>query len=141
VIAPCGHLSGQSPQKLARILVISVLDDVFDLHKIYTATFQKKTQTVTNGVLGAVSWVDELVIPCIFWRGSVSTQRMSDKFKAIVDATMVCKPADITSTTMPKASRIMVENGSELIGYFSALYCDDVAGQGEVVTIPMKEYT
>jgi len=118
-----------------------IVNCIMSRHKTYMANIQPKTQTYTNGVAGPITYPTSKTVECLFWRGGISSRLISDKFKPDVSATMICRPEDLQITDIPKAARIEILDGVTVIGYFSAFYADDIAGQNQAVMIPLKEFT
>ncbi|MCP3683117.1 MAG: hypothetical protein GY861_10540 [bacterium] len=118
------------------------LDSIFNRSLTQTATVQDRTQVFVNGVLGPVTWVDGSNVKCMVWRGSIADTLVSEKFRADVAAVAVMRPEDISVSSIPDDSRLKIEDSdSNLIGYFSVVYADNIAEQSEVIMLPLKEFT
>lgn len=111
------------------------LDD-FDTEEKYTATFSSKSQTYTNGILGAEVWTPIVggTASCIFWNDSMARSVVSEKYRETVDAVAVFNYADI-DFTIPSESRVTINSK-----IFSVIIIDNIAEQNEVIQVLLKKY-
>ena len=106
------------------------LDSVFKNNKTVDVQIQPRTQTITNGVLGPVTYTTTKTVKGIFWRGSMAESIVGERFKTEIDGVVIIKPGvSIADTDRVKVGTLQ----------YSVIYADDVAGQGKVIVIPVKK--
>ena len=106
------------------------LDSIFKNNKAVDVEIQPRTQSITNGVLGAVTYTTTSTVKGIFWRGSMAQAVVNEKYKTEIDGVVIVKPGvSIADTDRVKIGTIQ----------YSVIYADDVAGQGKVLVIPVKK--
>lgn len=114
---------------------MSYLDSVFNHFKTYDIVIKSKTKTILNGEVTAVTETTDDTVKGLFFRGGMSKNFISDKYKADVSAVVIVKPSDVAESDITKDGIITVTG----IGDFIIVYADNVAGQDDVLAIPVKE--
>ena len=106
------------------------LDSIFKNNKAVDVEIQPRTQTITNGVLGPITYNTTKTVKGIFWRGSMAESIVGERFKTEIDGVVIVKPGIvIADTDRVKIGAIQ----------YSVIYADDIAGQGKVLMIPVKK--
>ena len=107
-----------------------MLNGIFSRNKTVDVEIQPRTQSITNGVLGAVTYTTNKTVKGIFWRGSTAQAVVNEKYKTEVDGVVIVKPGvSIADTDRVKIGTVQ----------YSVIYADDIAGQGKVLMIPVKK--
>ena len=107
-----------------------MLNGIFSRNKTVDVEIQPRTQSITNGVLGAVTYTTTSTVKGIFWRGSMAQAVVNEKYKTEVDGVVIVKPGvSIADTDRVKIGTVQ----------YSVIYADDIAGQGKVLMIPVKK--
>ena len=107
-----------------------MLESIFQNNKTVDVEIQPRTQSITNGVLGAVTYTTTSTVKGIFWRGSMAQAVVNEKYKTEVDGVVIVKPGvSIADTDRVKIGTVQ----------YSVIYADDIAGQGKVLMIPVKK--
>ena len=107
-----------------------MINGIFSRNKTVDVEIQPRTQSITNGVLGAVTYTTTSTVKGIFWRGSMAQAVVNEKYKTEIDGVVIVKPGvSIADTDRVKIGTIQ----------YSVIYADDVAGQGKVLVIPVKK--
>ena len=65
------------------------LDSIFKNNKTVDVEIQPRTQTITNGVLGAVTYTTTKTVKGILWRGSMAESIVGERFKTQVDGVVI----------------------------------------------------
>lgn len=121
---------------------MAFLDSFFKNNVVYKMKIYTCTQTKTNGVLSAKTFtLSKTVDEVLFWKGSFSRSNVSEKYKADVVGYILCKPESVALTDFNPNNKITIETSSgSVVATFSAIFPDDIAGQGEVVQVAVKEF-
>ena len=107
-----------------------MLNGIFSRNKTVDVEIQPRTQSITNGVLGPVTYTTNKTVKGIFWRGSMAESIVGERFKTEIDGVVIVKPGIvIADTDRVKIGAIQ----------YSVIYADDIAGQGKVLMIPVKK--
>ena len=107
-----------------------MLNGIFSRNKTVDVEIQPRTQSITNGVLGAVTYTTTSIVKGIFWKGSMAQSVVDEKYKTEVDGVVIVKPGvSIADTDRVKIGTVQ----------YSVIYADDIAGQGKVLMIPVKK--
>lgn len=107
-----------------------MLESIFQNNKTVDVEIQPRTQSITNGVLGAVTYTTTSTVKGIFWRGSMAQAVVNEKYKTEIDGLIIVKPGvSIADTDRVKIGTVQ----------YSVIYADDIAGQGKVLMIPVKK--
>jgi hypothetical protein len=107
-----------------------MLNGIFSRNKTVDVEIQPRTQSITNGVLGPVTYTTNKTVKGIFWRGSMAQAVVNEKYKTEVDGVVIVKPGiAIADTDRVKIGTVQ----------YSVIYADDIAGQGKVLMIPVKK--
>ena len=107
-----------------------MLNGIFSRNKAVDVEIQPRTQSITNGVLGPVTYTTSNTVKGIFWKGSMAQSVVNEKYKTEVDGVVIVKPGvSIADTDRVKIGTVQ----------YSVIYADDIAGQGKVLMIPVKK--
>ena len=107
-----------------------MLNGIFSRNKTVDVEIQPRTQSIMNGVLGAVTYTTTSIVKGIFWKGSMAQSVVDEKYKTEVDGVVIVKPGvSIADTDRVKIGTVQ----------YSVIYADDIAGQGKVLMIPVKK--
>jgi len=102
-----------------------------------TITVYSKTQTITNGILGEPTWTTVIkTVKGLYWKATGSKPNISDKFKEQVTACIIVDPAALAESELPTDCKITVSGE----GDYMLVYADDIAAQGKVLQINVKEW-
>lgn len=107
-------------------------------NKMFSAEIQSRTQAVTNGVRGSVTWTKVKDADCLFWKGGSSQGVFSEKIRAEVQAVCAFDPADVSN--IADGSRIVVTDNGAAVGTFDVINADNIGGQGKILIVALKEY-
>ncbi len=123
-----------------------ILDNLFASQKTYDAEIQTISQTNTYGVLCPKVWITIKTVECLFWRGGLAQKLISGKLAPDVSAVVIVRQNDISTSEIPAGCRIYIKEKynmyitpTPIVGYFSVIYADNIAGQDQVIMIPVKE--
>ena len=112
---------------------MSFLDSIFSREVTQTIDIEILAQTFVNGVIGPEEWTKSTDFEGLFWRGSMADRYVSEKYRADVAGVVVARPEDVTAIV--EGARLKIEGL-----YYSVIYMDDIAEQGEVSQIPVRKW-
>ena len=110
---------------------MSFLDSLFFNNKTVDVRIQQVTQTFVNGEQGPESWADVEITKGIFWIGSMADRLVSEKLRPEVDGVVLVRP----SVSVDPKNRLYISSN-----YYSVIYADDIAFQGQVKIVAVKKY-
>lgn len=99
-------------------------------------SFYTLTQTSTNGVLNDPVWTLYKTIKGLYWKATGSKNNVSEKFKEQISACIIVNPSDISESEIVTDMKITVSGE----GDYKLVYADDIAGQGKVLQLNVKEW-
>lgn len=105
-------------------------------HNNKDITFYTKTQTKTNGVLNDPVWTLYKTVKGLYWKATGSKNNISEKFKEQITACIVIDPSALTEIHVETDMKITVSGE----GDYKLVYADDIAGQGKVLQLNVKEW-
>jgi hypothetical protein len=114
---------------------MAFIDSFFNLNSTVSVNVQTRAQTITSGELGPVTWTTSKTLNSLFWKGSMAESIVSEKLRVDISAVFLFRPSDCTTSDFPKESRI--DAGAK--GLYDIIYVDDVANQGKVFVVAVKE--
>ena len=110
---------------------MSFLDSLFFNNKTVDILIQQLTQTFVNGEQGPEVWTDVEITKGIFWIGSMADRLVSEKLRPEVDGVVLVRP----SVSINQTDRLFLSGQ-----YYSVVYSDDIAMQGQVKIVAVKKY-
>lgn len=105
-------------------------------NKTKDISFYTLVQTSTNGVLNDPTWTLYKTIKGIYWKATGSKNNVSEKFKEQIQACIIVNPSDISESEIVTDMKITVSGE----GDYRLVYADDIAGQGKVLQLNVKEW-
>lgn len=100
-----------------------------------TASFYSLSQTVTNGVPGSKTWTTLLgSAPVKFWQGSVADTIVSEKYRLDLSGVIIVNP-ELVTWAKKNTDQVEIDGVR-----YSIINYEDIAGQGKVMQIPVKDY-
>lgn len=100
-------------------------------------SFYTLTQTLTNGVLNDPGWTLYKTIKGLYWKASGNKSNISEKFKEQITACIIVDPESVAESDVLTDMKIVVSGE----GDYKLVYADDIAGQGKVLQLNVKEWT
>lgn len=89
---------------------MSVMGALFSHHKTYTATIYHKSQTITNGVPGAITYTPVASATCLYYSGSTSKRLVSEQLLPSIEGVLLFKPGDLAANTVTSDGRIDISD-------------------------------
>ena len=110
---------------------MSFIDSLFFNNKTVDVLIQQVTQTFVNGEQGPEVWSNVEIVKGIFWIGSMADRLVSEKLRPEVDGVVLVRP----SVSITQADRLYLSGN-----FYSVVYADDIAMQGQVKIVAVKKY-
>ena len=110
---------------------MSFIDSLFFNNKTVDVLIQQVTQTFIDGEQGPEVWSNVEIVKGIFWIGSMADRLVSEKLRPEVDGVVLVRP----SVSINQTDRLYLSGQ-----YYSVVYSDDIAMQGQVKIVAVKKY-
>lgn len=110
---------------------MSFIDSLFFNNKTVDVLIQQVTQTFIDGEQGPEVWSNVEIVKGIFWIGSMADRLVSEKLRPEVDGVVLVRP----SVSINQTDRVYLSGQ-----YYSVVYSDDIAMQGQVKIVAVKKY-
>ena len=110
---------------------MSFIDSLFFNNKTVDVLIQQVTQTFIDGEQGPEVWSNVEIVKGIFWIGSMADILVSEKHRPEVDGVVLVRP----SVSITQADRLYLSGN-----FYSVVYADDIAMQGQVKIVAVKKY-
>jgi len=110
------------------------LDDFTDEEK-YTATFESRADTISEGVITEGVWSSVGTADCLLWDASMSKNIVSDRYKDEIDSIAVFNYDDISFTIPNNDGRVTINSK-----VYAVLESDNIANQNEIIQVYLKQY-
>jgi hypothetical protein len=117
------------------------LDSFFETEKTLIIDIQRFTQLIVKGVPQPKEWFSIKQVECLFFKGSMADRFVSDRMQVDISAVAIVNPIDIKESEIPSNGRLVIKNGADIEPMYSIVQADDIASQGEVISILLKAYT
>ena len=114
-----------------------MINSLLNSHKAKTISLYKRTESVTNGIVGEPTFTLYKTVQGLYWKASGSKSNISDKFKEQVTASVIVSPSALAETDLENSMKITVSGE----GDYMLVYGDDIGGQGRVLQLNLKEWT
>ena len=110
---------------------MSFIDSLFFNNKTVDVLIQQVTHTFIDGEQGPEVWSNVEIVKGIFWIGSMADRLVSEKLRPEVDGVVLVRP----SVSITQADRLYLSGN-----FYSVVYADDIAMQGQVKIVAVKKY-
>ena len=110
---------------------MSFLDSLFFNNRTVDVLIQQVTQTFIDGEQGPEVWSNVEIVKGIFWIVTMADRLVSEKLRPEVDGVVLVRP----SVSITQADRLYLSGN-----FYSVVYADDIAMQGQVKIVAVKKY-
>ena len=113
-----------------------MISRLLNSQKAKDISFYTLTQTTTNGQLNDPVWTLNKTVQGLYWKASGNKSNISEKFKEQITAVIIVDPASVAESDILADMKIVVPGE----GDYKLVYADDIAGQGKVLQLNVKEW-